>query len=87
MAYRELQPLIKKAPSFRGVSRLLAASGWGQHPLWLTRVGAATCKCATEGPDESESNLPRASPSRCQPPLLLGPVFPGCHRKRVITPP
>jgi len=59
----------------------------GQHLLWLTRVGAATCKCATEGPDESESNLPRASPSRCQPPLLLGPVFPGCHRKRVITPP
>jgi len=25
MACRELQPLIKKSPSFRGVSRLLAA--------------------------------------------------------------
>ena len=43
----------------------------GQHPLWLTRVRAVRY------PENSRS----------QPPLLLGPVFPGCHRKRVITPP
>jgi len=39
MAYRELQPLIKKAPSFRGVSRLLAASGKGPASALANKGG------------------------------------------------
>jgi len=39
-----------------------------------TRLGTATGQCATEGLAESESNLPSASPSRCQSPCVLFPT-------------
>jgi hypothetical protein len=78
MACRELQPLIKKSPSFQGVMSATRCTDCyalhfrvTQHPLWPTRVRAVRY------PENSRS----------QPPLLLGPVFPGCHRKRVITSP
>jgi hypothetical protein len=76
MAYRELQPLIKKAPSFRGVM--------------------STTRCVWKGPASALANKGEGwwringrppQTSDAQPSLLLGPVFPGCHRKRVITPP
>jgi hypothetical protein len=64
MACRELQPLIKKSPSFQGV---MSATRY----FWK---GPASALANKDGDCQ-------------QSPSLLGPVFPGCHRKRVITPP
>jgi hypothetical protein len=51
------------------------------------RVNASTASAlANKGEGCGASTVPPQT-SDAQPPLLLGPVFPGCHRKRVITPP